>query len=66
MLVTEFTRWALRVRREDKRMTAAGYRRHETDWEIIRGLGRHEEVILDARISVDGKYVWTKVGKGPN
>lgn len=62
MRVTDFTRRALAFRREARRLEAAGYRRHETDWEIHRG-GRHDEVILDAKISVDGKYVYTKLGK---
>lgn len=42
-------------------MLAAGYRRFETDWEIHRGY-RWRDVILDAKVSVDGKYVWTKIG----
>jgi hypothetical protein len=62
MKVTDFTRRALAYRREDRRMTKLGYRRCETDWEIHRG-GREHEVIVDARISCDGKYVWTKLGK---
>jgi hypothetical protein len=62
MIVNEFTRHALAVLRECRRLTLAGYRRHETDWEIIHG-GRYDEVIVDAVISVDGKYVWTKLGK---
>ena len=63
MKVTEFTRGALQIRREDRRMKALGYRKHETDWEIHRGLGATDQVILDAQISADGKYVWTKVGR---
>lgn len=43
-------------------MEAAGFRKHETDWEIHRG-GRWNERIVDVKISVDGKYVWTKLGK---
>jgi len=34
---------------------------HETDWEIHRG-GRWNEIIVDVVISVDGKYVYTKLG----
>lgn len=49
MKVTAFTRRALEVRREERDMRRAGYRRHETDWEILRG-GRMGEVILDAKI----------------
>jgi hypothetical protein len=64
MRVTDFTRECLAVRREEKRLKAAGYRRHETDWEIHRGY-RWREVIVDAVVSVDGKYVWTKLGERP-
>lgn len=60
--VTDFTRKALACRRETRQLTAVGYRRHETDWEIVRG-PRPREVIVDAVISVDGKSVWTLVGK---
>lgn len=63
MKVTAFTRSALAVRREDRRMKALGYRKHETDWEIHRGLGMTDQVILDAKISADGQYVWTKIGR---
>lgn len=63
MKVTEHTRRALAIRREARRMLAAGYRRHETDWEIHRGY-RWRDVIVDAKVSVDGKYVWTKIGQG--
>jgi len=60
--VTHFTRDALRIRREARRMTALGYRRHETDWEIHRG-DMTDQIILDAQISADGKHVWTKIGR---
>lgn len=62
MKFTEFTKRALAVRRERRQMYAAGYREHETDWEILRG-SRMGDVILDARVSVDGLYVYTKIGK---
>ncbi|NSX15010.1 hypothetical protein HTY52_13080 [Cupriavidus taiwanensis] len=62
MIVTEFTRQALTVRREERRMRAQGFRKHETDWEIRRG-GRCDEVIVGVQISACGKYVWTKIGK---
>ena len=62
MKVTAFTRRALATRREARRLKALGYRKHETDWEIHRG-GATDQVILDAKISADGKYVWTKVGR---
>jgi hypothetical protein len=52
------------ARQEAEELTAAGYRRHETDWEIHRG-GRMGDAIVDAKISVCGKYVWTKLGPDP-
>lgn len=61
--MTDWSRRAIAVRREDRRLRALGYRRHETDWEIVRG-GRYTERIVDARISADGKYVWTLIGTG--
>lgn len=61
MIVTEQTKKALALRREYRRMLEAGYRRHETDWEIVRGF-RIRDVIVDAVISCDGKHVWTKIG----
>jgi hypothetical protein len=61
MKVTEFTRRALAFRREKKKLLSNGYRMHETDWEIHRGW-RHKEVIIDCKISVCGKYVYTKLG----
>lgn len=51
----------LAFRRERKCLEAQGYRMHETDWEIHRGC-RYNEVILDAKVSVCGKYVYTKLG----
>lgn len=62
MKVTEFTKRALAYRRESKRMTLLGFRRHETDWEIHRG-ARQNERIVEAVISGDGMYVWTRLGK---
>jgi hypothetical protein len=57
------TRRALASRREDIAMRAAGYCKRETDYEIHRGgFDRRHWVILDAKISVDGKHVWTKIG----
>lgn len=64
MLVTEFTRKALKVRREKRDLERAGFRMHETDWEIHRG-GKIGQVILEARISACGMYVYTKVGPRP-
>lgn len=63
MKVTDFTRRALAVRREKRDMARKGYVRHETDWEIHRG-GRIGDRIVDARVSVDGLYVYTKLGAG--
>jgi hypothetical protein len=62
MKVTESTKRALSVRRESRRLESLGYRKHETDWEIHRG-ARYGEVIVDAKVSADGKYVWTKTGR---
>jgi hypothetical protein len=62
MKVTKLTRERLAARREDRRMKQLGYTKHETDWTIHRGLGTTHLVIVDAKISVDGKYVWTKIG----
>lgn len=65
MLVTDITKSALAVRREKRDLERKGFRRHETDWEIHRGM-RYDEVIVEAKISVCGKYVFTKIGKRPN
>ena len=64
MRVTDLTRKQLAVRREARTMRANGYRLHETDWEVVRGY-RWREVIVDARVSVDGLGVWTKIGAKP-
>ena len=64
MKVTDKTRRALKWRREKRALTAQGYRMHETDWEIHRG-GKRDEIIVDAKISVCGKYVYTKLGPKP-
>lgn len=61
MKVTDLTRRALAVRREERALARLGYRKHETDWEIHRG-GRYREVIVDAKVSVCGKYVYTLLG----
>ena len=62
MIVTELTRRALKIRREARELEAQGYRRHETDWEIHRGV-RIGERIVDARVSCCGLYVWTRLGR---
>lgn len=64
MKFTDMTRKALAFRKEERRLKREGYRRHETDWEILRG-SRYDEVIVDARISACGKYVYTKLGQKP-
>lgn len=59
-----FIKRCLKSRRENKKLTALGYEKHETDWEIIRG-AKLDHVITDAKISCCGKYVWTKIEKKP-
>ena len=61
MKVTDLTRRALKIRRERRDLEARGYRRHETDWEIHRGAA-YRQVIIDAKVSCCGKYVYTKIG----
>ena len=66
MKLTDASRRILTSRREYRDMNAMGYKKHETDWEIHRG-GMHDHVIVDAKISACGKYVWTLLGKkGPS
>lgn len=65
MIVTNFTRQALTLRRERRDLEAKGYRRHETDWEIDRG-GLTDHVIAEAHISSCGKYVYTRLAPGPS
>jgi len=62
MKVTKFTRSVLAFRREAKKLESEGYRKHETDWELHRG-NRQGERIVDAKISVCGRYVYTKLSK---
>jgi hypothetical protein len=64
MIVTPWVRERLAFLRQERRLLAQGYRMHETDWEIHRGV-RRREVILDAKVSTDGKYVYTKLGFRP-
>lgn len=63
MKVTGRTKSALAVRREARDMERKGYLKHETDWEIHRGSLQGRKIV-DAKISVDGLYVWTKI-EGP-
>jgi len=53
------------AQKEHVRLTAAGYRRHETDWEIHRGALIGQQIV-DAIISSDGLYVYTKVAPAPH
>lgn len=64
MKFTDRTKRVLAFRKEERQLLKAGYRRHETDWEIDRG-GLQDHIIVDVKISVNGKYVYTKLGK-PN
>lgn len=58
MLVTTFTRNAISNRREERKLTKLGYHKHETDLEIHRGSAIGGKII-GAKISVDGRYVYT-------
>ncbi len=62
MKVTEFTRRALAIRRENREMYRRGYSRVMTNWEIHRGF-KVGKIIIDAQISVDGMYVYTLIGE---
>lgn len=62
LLTSIYSKQIRAFRKQGKELLAKGYRRHETDWEIMRG-HRMEEVIIDAVISTDGKYVYTKLGR---
>lgn len=57
----QYIKEILKSRRFARKMEAQGYRRHETDWEIVRG-SRQNEKIVDVVIDVNGKSVWTKIG----
>ena len=60
MRVSELTKERLKARREHRIMTACGYKKHETDWEIHRG-AKVGQKIVDVKISADGRHVWTKI-----
>lgn len=66
MRVTQFTRTALRVRREAKQMKADGWELVGEGggklWELQRGW-RWREVITDMKIAADGKSLWIKTGE---
>lgn len=61
MKLTAISRQALASRKERRDLEEQGFRRHETDWEIHRG-GLIDQVIVDAKISACGKYVFTRLG----
>lgn len=60
MKVTDFTKRALRSRRESQSMHAAGYTAIHVD-----SLLRHSDSdrIIDVKIGQDGKFIWVKIGK---
>ncbi|MGB0662821.1 MAG: hypothetical protein ACPGMR_03425 [Pontibacterium sp.] len=62
MRVTDRTRKALKARKERRELEKQGYRKHETDWEIHRG-NKRDQKIIDAKVSICGKYVYTKLGE---
>ena len=57
----DFIKSCLKARREIRDMKKAGYRMHETDWEIDRG-SKQDQIIVDVKIGYSGKFVWTKLG----
>ncbi len=63
MKVSDITKRVLAARREQRDLEQRGYRKHATDWEIHRGT-KTAYVITDAKISVCGKYVYTKITEG--
>ncbi|CEJ15959.1 hypothetical protein BN1110_06310 [bacterium YEK0313] len=62
MKVSARTRRALAVRREQRRMWAAGYQLCEPDWRLLRG-GKIGKVIIDAKINIDRTHIWFKIGE---
>jgi hypothetical protein len=46
-------------------MEALGYGRHETNWEIVRGFFKDHRIV-DVKISIDGRAVWTKTAPKPS
>lgn len=64
MLVTEFSRRAIAVRRDERRMRAAGYVRVGEGggdlWQLHRG-SRVGHVITDVKIAADQISVWVKI-----
>lgn len=62
MLVTERTKRVSAFRKEQRDMKKAGYERIEGDWRLHRG-DLYDHVITDVKISVDGKYLYYKLGE---
>jgi len=64
MIVNKWVSYHLKMRRERKKMEAAGYRMTEVDSRLHRsGLEHHR--LEDVRISHDGKHVWYKISNQP-
>ena len=59
-----FIKRCLAFRKQKRDLYKLGYKMHETDWEIHRG-GLYRHIIEDVKISVCGKYVYTKISKDP-
>lgn len=69
MMVTDFTRQALKVRRDIRDMRAGGWEFIDESggklWELQRGW-RIDHVITDTKISATGKEIWVKIEKRPS
>ncbi|WP_423197865.1 hypothetical protein DFLDMN_001505 [Cupriavidus sp. H19C3] len=67
MIVTQFTRGALRYRREVRDMTRDGWERIQPGGQhLLLAMhcgGRQDERISDVRIACDGKSLWVKTAK---
>jgi len=63
MLVTDFTRDALRLRRFRRDMVARGFEEvgegGDRLWELYRG-SRRDHVITEAQVDLAGRSVWIK------
>lgn len=66
MKVTEFTRHALAVRRDERDALKQGFEMVGENggklWELYRG-GRYQHKITDVRIAKSGKALWIKTAK---
>lgn len=66
MKVTDFTKRALEIRRERRKLESFGYTEIEADWRLHRGKYSEDGYgIIDVKISVDRRKVWVKVGRLP-